>query len=103
VNVERAHAWQIDDALRQDVAVGDDDRDVRLDDVELLEQLRIARVLRLKDWNLFLDRDLLHGRRNYLTRSSLRLVGLSDHTDDFEAFAYQRPQGWLGEIRRTPE
>jgi hypothetical protein len=85
------------------MAVSDHDGDVGLEDRELLEQLWIARVLRLKNRNLFVHRNLLDRRRNYLARSTLRLVGLGDHADDLEAFANERPQRRLSEVRRAPE
>ena len=90
MDVERALGRKIDDFLRQDVSVGDDDAYVRIETFERLQQLRFARILRLEKWNLFLLRYLLDRRWNYLARAPLRFVWLGDYADYVESFTDER-------------
>src|SRR5687768_3259686 len=103
MNVERSLGRQIDDGLGKDVSVGDHYRNVGLDHVEHLDQLGVARVLRLEKREILFHRDLLDGRGYDLARTALRLVRLSDDSYHFEPFTYQRAQRGRGEIGCAPE
>ena len=87
----------------QDMSVGDDDGDVRPELGQILVQIAVARVLGLKERDLFVERNLLHRRRNYLARSSLRLVRPGDDANDLESFTDESAQSGLGKVRRAPE
>jgi hypothetical protein len=104
VDVERAGRGELDDAPRQDVAVGDDDGHVRRQRLELGGELRAARLLRLQHRDPLFDGDALDGggdeRRS---RAALRLVRLGDDADDVEALAEQGAERGSGELRCPPE
>src|ERR1700682_3744838 len=102
MDVESALGRKINDVLRQDVSVSDDDADVRLEALQLLQQLRVARILRLEDRNLFLLRDLLDHRGNHLARTPLRLVGLRDNADYVESFTDESAQRRGGQLSGAP-
>src|SRR3990170_260995 len=63
----------------------------------------IESILRLEEWKIFLESDLLHRRWDYLARAALRFVGLRDDSHHLEPLTDQRPERRSSEIRRTPE
>src|SRR5947207_3683539 len=103
MDVKSPQPRQIDDFLRQQVSVSDDDGYIGLELMQALVKIRVARVTRLKEGDFFLDGDLLHRRWNYLSRSSLRFVGIGDDANDLESFTDERAQCRRGKFRRTPE
>jgi hypothetical protein len=102
VHVEAAEARHVEHRLRQDLAVGDDDGDIRLQSRELGDELRIARPRRLQHRHRALDRELLHRRRVQLAAAAGRLVGLADHRHHLLGVE-EGPQRRHRELRRAHE
>ena len=81
MHVDATEAWSVECVLRQNAAVGDDERDVGVLGADPLPEVTGAKLRRLDDRHADLDRADLHGRRGERQASPGGLVGLADHAD----------------------
>src|SRR5215211_6716216 len=103
MDVQCAKPGKIDQLLRQNIAVRDDDGNVGLHHLERVSELDASQSRRLKARNLLFDRDLLDWRCADLPRATLWLVGPSNDACDVEALTNQRAERRRGKFGRPPE
>src|SRR5690606_14029711 len=103
VHVDRAERRQLEHLPPEDLAVRDDDRDVRLERAELGQERVASRPLGLEDRDPLLERDTLDRRGLHRPPAARRAVGLRDDADHIVPLAEQRPERRDREVRRAPE
>jgi hypothetical protein len=75
---------KVEQGGREDLTIGGDDHDIRVQSLSLLDEVRMAALLRLPDGESEAERRLLDGRRLALQVASARSVGLGHHPEKSE-------------------
>ena len=103
MNIDTAHARELDHLLREYLTEGHQDNHIRGQRPEGLDEIRVANTLRLNDGQLKAIRHLLDGRRLELPSSTLGPIRLGDDADDGMTAFGEGFKGRVGEFRRTHE
>src|SRR6185503_10248626 len=82
VHIDRKYFGNVQDLLRQDLAVGDDDEEIRLQLGQPVDQTFVRDIVRLDDPTIVFERCFLDGIVSDIHPAALRFVGGRDAKDD---------------------
>ena len=103
MRVDHSQPRQFEECGRQDSTVRDHDTKIELPAAQSLEQGSVLHALRLKNWKIGLERDLLDGRVTVTLSAPARTIGLRHDAGDGMGGAKQVCEGGNRESWRSEE